>query len=346
MMPKKQQHKGPRKYEHGKDSTFILSALSVHGQWISIFSRSRPGSRANKVFTQDEQLSHLRRGFSEKAKGFDMFGGDFLFAYIGLNAEGQTWKNAIHSWTAASGWKSGAPESHPAISSTPVWQFGPHGSTLFLHVRNAAGWSPKIWGWDRPGSNSLIVFPLEEQIKRLQVQFQNGGHEKNRFNPAEIIQAHIARREGGSIQNALCYYTPETGWQQGTKPYQSPDKPVDLPEMSGKLWVTGPNMKAETIRPNNFLRRQFQVFCSDFPNQWPTAVQRYCDPETGEIPMGVIEAFFWAQEAKIKKANSPAVNMARIYFGDKPQYLIARLDTGQIYDPRCYSWPSPDYFTR
>lgn len=115
-------------------------------------------------------------------------------------------------------------------------------------MRNAAGWLPKIWGWDRPGSNSLIVFPLEEQIKRLQVQFQNGGHEKNRFNPAEIIQAHIARRDGGSIQNALCYYTPETGWQQGTKPYQSPDKPVDLPEMSGKLWVTGPNMKAEKIR--------------------------------------------------------------------------------------------------
>jgi hypothetical protein len=52
-MATQQQYKGPRKYEHGADSTFALAAFSVQGKWTTIYSRSRPGSRSNKVFTDE-----------------------------------------------------------------------------------------------------------------------------------------------------------------------------------------------------------------------------------------------------------------------------------------------------
>lgn len=256
-MATKQQYKGPRKYEHGADSTFALAAFSVQGKWTTIYSRSRPGSRSNKVFTDEQQLLHLRSGFTDKGKGFQMFSGDFLFAYIAHKSEGQNWKSALYFWTPNDGWKTGVPPSLPVLSPTPVWKFGAQGSTIYLHIKNAAGWLPKIWGWDRQNENALVEFPLTEQIKRLQVQFSNGGHDKCRFDPAEVIQAHIACREGGSVKNSLCWFTPEKGWQEGTKPYQpdpAHDPATPLPEMIGKLWVTGPDLKAETIRPNTFLR--------------------------------------------------------------------------------------------
>ena len=340
------QFKGPKKYEHGRHSPFVLSALSITGQWVTIYSRARPGSRANKVFTDDEQLLHLRQGFTDKAKGFQMFDGDFLFAYIGRNAVDRTFKNALYHWTLQAGWKTGPIANLPTVASTPQWKFGSEGSTLYLHIKNAAGWLPKIWGWDRPDEKSTITYSLEEQIARLQQQFADGGHGKCRFKPSEVIQAHIAYRVGGSVQNSICYFTPQTNWQQGTKPYQAYNSAIDedLPEMRGKLWVCAPDKRSETIRPNVHLRRQFSRFCAAFAEQWPAAVDRYCDPESGEIPLIVMEAYFWANEAKIKKGTFPAINMARIYFGGDPRYLLARMDSGKIYDPRCFSWPPPDFF--
>lgn len=337
---KAQQFKGQKTYNHGEDSTFVLSAMMPDGSWKTILSRSRPGSRSKKVFPESDQVQHLKAGFLGNEKGFATVQG-CIFAYVGYNQPGTTWQTAIWHFTPDTGWKSGPPQRLPSpkVSS---WKFGPTGSTIYLHVRTDAGWLPKIWGWDRPSEQSSVQFPLEEQIKRLQVQMAAGGHDKCRFEPSSIIQAHIAYREGGSVKDAICHYSIEQGWVDGSKPYTAPDVPADLPQMVGKLWVADPQ-RSRTITANNEIRRQFQIFRGNFIENWPGAVDKYTDPNTAQLPDMAIEAFFWAWWAVSVKNSNPGISQARIYFPGK-EYLLVRMSNGQPYCPKANSWPLPHFF--
>ena len=341
----KNKFKGPKKYNHGTDSQFVLSALDTNGNWKSIFSRSRPDSRSNKVFSEEAQILHLQKGFSNKEKGFELFNGDYRFAYIGLNMPGQNWQTALYHWIPATEWKTGAATALPSRPGISSWKFGSTGSTLFLHVRTSSGWLPKIWGWDRPYEQSPVLFSIEEQIARLKVQFESGGHDGNRFMLNTVEQAHIAYREGGNVKNAICYWIPVQGWCEGAKSFESSGNSELLPQMSGRLWLAGPEIKSRTIYPCNDIRRKFAAFSTKFAEVWPTVLDRYADTETGEIPEMVIEAFFWATEAVLQKRNNSRIIFGRIYFTDRQDFLLARLDTGQIYCPKVLSWPSKSYFT-
>ena len=169
-----------------------------------------------------------------------------------------------------------------------------------------------------------------------------GGHDKCRFEPSSIIQAHIAYREGGSVKDAICHYSIEQGWVDGSKPYTAPDVPADLPQMVGKLWVADPQ-RSRTITANNEIRRQFQIFRGNFIENWPGAVDKYTDPNTAQLPDMAIEAFFWAWWAVSVKNSNPGISQARIYFPGK-EYLLVRMSNGQPYCPKANSWPLPHFF--
>jgi hypothetical protein len=191
---KKKADKGPRTYDHGKDSRFVLSMLDQSGKWHSIFSRDRPGSRSRKVFTDDQLITHLKESFSSSAyKQFNI--PNCVFAYIAENQPGNNYTKALHHHKDGQ-WRTGA----GYISSTNIEDAKTVGKFMLCRLDQYGKWHKSY--------SKVSEEPDTVVMNQLAIDF-NQSSEK-----ATTVFAYIAaNRLGHNHKNALCHWKNE--WKQG-----------------------------------------------------------------------------------------------------------------------------------
>lgn len=177
-------------------------------------------------------------------------------------------------------------------------------------------WSESIWSQDVP--NNYIArgdrreFSDSEKIQRLQKRLESG---KNiPFNLFACDVAYIALKHEG-FSKAVCYYRPGIGWHERPA-FQANKRPLPAGQSPWKLWMPGFTLIG------NFSDPDFMVFANHLPETRPDLLDRFADPDTGEISPDFLMAAWLGQVAKGR-----SVLTARAYLY-KSGEMSLRIDLG------------------
>lgn len=177
-------------------------------------------------------------------------------------------------------------------------------------------WSESIWSQDVPNNyvarGSRREFSNSEKILRLQKRLESG---KNiPFNIFACDVAYIAAKHDGYAK-AVCYFRPGVGWYERPT-FQANKRPLPAGQSPWKLWMPG------FVLIGNFSAPDFLEFANHLPDARPDLLDRFADPDTGEISTDFLMAAWLGQVAK---SRSSVVNRAYLY---KSGQMSLRVDLG------------------
>lgn len=172
-----------------------------------------------------------------------------------------------------------------------------------------------------------------EKIRHLQKLFLRGKCGKQSWNPASA-RAWVVPREAKSVSEAVCRTNPDSGaWETYTPP-------AFLPQKSGEnavqwsLWLPlnlaakKADEKPQTVycKPDDGAFRQY---CREYPQNPKSAAifDRYADPETGELPPGLLPCLWLARQAVLKMRENPAKFRGAYIYRNGKQHL--RVDAAE-----------------
>jgi hypothetical protein len=339
------QFKGPKTYNHGIDSRFVLCILDAKGNWHRLYSRDRPGSRAKKLFTDQEILLHLRQQFTSGDKR-QFVVPDAVFAYIGEHKQAQSYKNALYHWyDNGKGWITGPCNHIATFQKTVKFRIGPEQSQFGLHVKVSGQWLPVIYSIDRPNEFSDQVFSEKEIIAALLGTFANGGYKGNSFAPQEVQAAYIYRLANKA--RLLVYNAVTRTWENTAQPGPATGNKAETMPDTSRLWFMHQgSTRTNVVRFTPDHLRQLELYRSWVCENYPGMIERYTD-ENGEIHPAVFEAFYWANVAGNYNRQQP-IDRCCIYFEGSDQHLVVRFNretgAGLPYTVDLKGYPDQDFF--
>ena len=181
-------------------------------------------------------------------------------------------------------------------------------SAYYAKACFSGNWSESIWSQDTPNnyiprSNSR-EYSDAEKVLNLQKRLESG---KNiPFNLFACDVAYIAAKHDG-YEKAVCYFRPGQGWYESAA---FTPKKAALPagQSPWKLWMAG---SPAFQLPGRYDDPDFRHFADNLPNTRPDLAERFCDPDTGEIPPDFLMAAWLGQVAKSRALLHPKAFLYR-----------------------------------